>query len=309
MRKTSKYKYSMHLFTLSITILLLTILTACGSANNQINASSDEENKSKQSNNKDEKFAQIEDEFDAQLGVYAINTETNETIEYQPNERFAYASTFKALAAAILLKQNNLEDLEKVITYNEDDLVSHSPVTEKHVDSGMTLLEISEAAIRKSDNTAANFLLEAIGGPDNFEKALQDIGDDVTQSERYETELNEFSPENKRDTSTPKKMATNLKKVILSDYLPDNKRKLLSDWMTGNEAGDSLIRAGAPSEWTVLDKSGAGNYGTRNDIAVVKPPNKEPIVIAIMSRHDTEDAEYEDTLIAKAAEITLNALQ
>lgn len=309
MRKTSKYKYSMHLFTLSITILLLTILTACGSANNQINASSDEENKSKQSNNKDEKFAQIEDEFDAQLGVYAINTETNETIEYQPNERFAYASTFKALAAAILLKQNNLEDLEKVITYNEDDLVSHSPVTEKHVDSGMTLLEISEAAIRKSDNTAANFLLEAIGGPDNFEKALRDIGDDVTQSERYETELNEFSPENKRDTSTPKTMATNLKKVILSDYLPDNKRKLLSDWMTGNEAGDSLIRAGAPSEWTVLDKSGAGNYGTRNDIAVVKPPNKEPIVIAIMSRHDTEDAEYEDTLIAKAAEITLNALQ
>lgn len=309
MRKTSKYKYSMHLFTLSITILLLTILTACGSANNQINASSDEENKSKQSNNKDEKFAQIEDEFDAQLGVYAINTETNETIEYQPNERFAYASTFKALAAAILLKQNNLEDLEKVITYNEDDLVSHSPVTEKHVDSGMTLLEISEAAIRKSDNTAANFLLEAIGGPDNFEKALRDIGDDVTQSERYETELNEFSPENKRDTSTPKTMATNLKKVILSDYLPDNKRKLLSDWMTGNEAGDSLIRAGAPSEWTVLDKSGAGNYGTRNDIAVVKPPSKEPIVIAIMSRHDTEDAEYEDTLIAKAAEITLNALQ
>ena len=299
----------MHLFTLSITILLLTILTACGSANNQINASSDEQNESKQSNNKDEKFAQIEDEFDAQLGVYAINTETNETIEYQPNERFAYASTFKALAAAILLKQNNLEDLEKVITYNEDDLVSHSPVTEKHVDSGMTLLEISEAAIRKSDNTAANFLLEAIGGPDNFEKALRDIGDDVTQSERYETELNEFSPENKRDTSTPKTMATNLKKVILSDYLPDNKRKLLSDWMTGNEAGDSLIRAGAPSEWTVLDKSGAGNYGTRNDIAVVKPPNKEPIVIAIMSRHDTEDAEYEDTLIAKAAEITLNALQ
>src|SRR5699024_7186997 len=119
MRKTSKYKYSMHLLTLSITILLLTMLTACGSANNLINASSDEENKSKQSNNKDVKFAQIEDEINAQLGVYAINTETNGTIEYQPNERFTYASTFKALAATILLKQNNLEDHEKVITYNE----------------------------------------------------------------------------------------------------------------------------------------------------------------------------------------------
>src|SRR5699024_7050365 len=104
-------------------------------------------------------------------------------------------------------------------------------------------------------------------------------------------------------------MATNLKKVILSDYLPDNKRNLLSDWMTGNEAGDSLIRAGAPSAWTVLDKRGAGNYGTRTDIAVVTPSSKEPIVIAITSRQDTDVAEYEDTLTAKAAEITLNALQ
>lgn len=309
MRKISTHKIGMRLFTLSITVLLLTILTACGNADNQTEASSDKENESKQTINKDEKFAQLENEFDAQLGVYAINTETNQTVEYQPNERFAYASTFKTLAAAILLKQNSLEDLEKVVTYTKDDLVTHSPITEKHVDSGMTLLEASEAAIRKSDNTAANLLLEAIGGPDNFEQDLRDIGDDITQSERYETELNEFKPENKRDTSTPKAMATNLKKVILSDFLPDDKRELLIDWMTGNEAGDSLIRAGAPEGWTVIDKSGAGTYGTRNDIAVVKPPNKEPIVIAIMSRHDTENAEYDDALIAKAAKITLDAFK
>src|SRR5699024_12843545 len=139
-------------------------------------------------------------------------------------------------------------------------------------DSAMKLLKIIDSYNRKSDNKVTNFLFEAIGGSDNFKKALKDIGNDFTQSKQYKTEQNKFSPEKKRDTSTPKTMATNQKKVILSDYLPDNKRKLLSDWMTGNEAGDSLIRAGAPSEWTVLDKSGAGNYGTRNDIAVVKPP-------------------------------------
>lgn len=308
MEKLKLHKTGIRLFILSITVLLLTILTACGNTVNK-NVSSDKKSEEKQPISEDEKFAQLENKYDAQIGVYAINTETNQTVEYQPNERFAYASTFKALAAAILLKQNSLEDLEKVVTYTEDNLVTHSPVTEKHVDSGMTLLEICEAAIRKSDNTAANLLLEAIGGPNSFEKALEGMGDDVTQSERYETELNEFSPKNKRDTSTPKAMATNLKKVILSDFLPDDKRELLIDWMTGNESGDPLIRAGAPEDWTVIDKSGAGTYGTRNDIAVVKPPNKKPIVIAIMSRHDTENAEYDDTLIAKVSEITLNAFQ
>ncbi|MFB4169007.1 class A beta-lactamase [Virgibacillus sp. JSM 102003] len=309
MRKRSPYKIGMHLFTLSITLLLLTLLTACGNADNKTDTSSDKENDSKQTINKEEKFVQLENEFDAQLGVYAMDTGTNQTIEYRPNERFAYSSTFKPLAAAILLKQNNIEDLEKVVTYTNDDLVTYSPVTEKHVDTGLTLLEISEAAIRKSDNTAGNLLLETIGGPDKFEQALRDIGDDVTQPERYETELNEFTPGSKRDTSTPKAMATNLKKVVLRDFLPDDKRELIIDWMTGNESGDPLIRAGAPEKWTVVDKSGAGTYATRNDIAVVWPPNKEPIVIAIMSRRDTENAEYDDALIAKAAEITLNAFK
>ncbi|WP_449354707.1 class A beta-lactamase [Virgibacillus natechei] len=309
MRKTSPYKIGMHLFTLSITLLLLTILTACGNVDNKTDTSSDKENKSKQTINKDEKFVQLENEFDAQLGVYAMDTGTNQIIEYQPNERFAYSSTFKPLAASILLKQNNIEDLEKVVAYTNNDLVTYSPVTEKHVDTGLTLLEISEAAIRKSDNTAGNLLLEAIGGPDKFEKSLRDIGDDVTQPERYETELNEFTPGNKRDTSTPRAMATNLKTAALSDFLSDDKRELLIGWMTGNESGDPLIRAGAPEKWTVVDKSGAGTYGTRNDIAVVWPPNKEPIVIAIMSRHDTENAEYDDSLIAKAAKITLNAFK
>lgn len=309
MRKTSPHKIGMLLFIMSITLLLLTILTACVNADNKTDASSDKENASKETISKDEKFAQLENEFNVQLGVYAMETGTNQTVEYRPEERFAYSSTFKPLAAAILLEQNNIEDLVKIVTYTKDDLVTYSPVTEKHVDTGMTLLEISEAAIRKSDNTAGNLLLEALGGPDKFEQALRDIGDDITQPERYETELNEFIPGNNRDTSTPRAMATNLKKVTLDDFLSDDKRELLIDWMKGNATGDALIRAGAPEGWIVGDKSGAGSYGTRNDVAIVWPPNREPIVMAIMSRHDTENAEYDDALIAKAAEITLNALK
>ncbi|PWU69986.1 class A beta-lactamase [Gracilibacillus dipsosauri] len=309
MRKTSPHKIGMLLFIMSITLLLLTILTACVNADNKTDASSNKENASKETISKDEKFAQLENEFNVQLGVYAMDTGTNQTVEYRPEERFAYSSTFKPLAAAILLEQNNIEDLEKIVTYTKDDLVTYSPVTEKHVDTGMTLLEISEAAIRKSDNTAGNLLLEALGGPDKFEQALRDIGDDITQPERYETELNEFIPGNNRDTSTPRAMATNLKKVTLDDFLSDDKRELLIDWMKGNATGDALIRAGAPEGWIVGDKSGAGSYGTRNDVAIVWPPNREPIVMAIMSRHDTENAEYDDALIAKAAEITLNALK
>lgn len=71
--------------------------------------------------------------------------------------------------------------------------MDYSPVTEKHVDTGMKLGEIAEAAVRSSDNTAGNILFNKIG-PKGYEKALRHMGDRITMSDRFETELNEAIP-------------------------------------------------------------------------------------------------------------------
>nr|WP_144492261.1 MULTISPECIES: class A beta-lactamase Bla1 [Bacillus cereus group] len=256
-----------------------------------------------------QEFSQLEKKFDARLGVYAIDTGTNRTIAYRPNERFAFASTYKALAAGVLLQENSIDKLNEVITYTKDDLVEYSPVTEKHVDTGMTLGEIAEAAVRSSDNTAGNILFHKIGGPKGYEKALRQMGDRVTMSERFETELNEAIPGDIRDTSTAKAIATNLKAFTVGNALPADKRKILTEWMKGNATGDKLIRAGVPTDWEVADKSGAGSYGTRNDIAIVWPPNRAPIIIAILSSKDEKEATYDNQLIAEVAEVIVNALR
>lgn len=254
-------------------------------------------------------FSQLEKKFDAQLGVYAIDTGTNETISYRPNERFAFASTYKALAAGVLLQQNSIDTLNEVIKFRKEDLVDYSPITEKHIDTGMTLGEIAEAAVRYSDNTAGNILFHKIGGPKGYEKALRQMGDRVTMSDRFETELNEAIPGDIRDTSTAKVIATNLKDFTVGNALPDDKRKVLTDWMKGNATGDKLIRAGVPTDWIVGDKSGAGSYGTRNDIAIVWPPNRSPIIIAILSSKDEIEATYDNQLIAEAAEVVVNTFK
>lgn len=254
-------------------------------------------------------FSQLEKKFDARLGVYAIDTGTNQTIAYRPNERFAFASTYKALAAGVLLQQNSIDTLNEVIKFTKEDLVDYSPVTEKHVDTGMTLGEIAEAAVRYSDNTAGNILFHKIGGPKGYENALRKMGDRVTMSDRFETELNEAIPGDIRDTSTAKAIATNLKELTVGNALPHQKRNILTDWMKGNATGDKLIRAGVPTDWVVADKSGAGSYGTRNDIAIVWPPNRSPIIIAILSSKDEKEATYDNQLIAKAAEVVVNAFK
>ncbi|MCT1577158.1 class A beta-lactamase [Oceanobacillus kimchii] len=292
-----------------LTLLLLIVVIGLAGCSNESEKSEENSEVSKQVLQSEEAFKDIEDEFDARLGVYAIDTETDQTVNYRSDERFAYASTFKVLAAGAILQTVSMDDLEKVIMYSEDDLVTYSPVTENHVDDGMKLKEIMEAAIRYSDNTAGNLLLEELGGPDGLEAILREIGDETIEVDRIEPDLNEAAPGDIKDTSTPKAFAETLQKYVLGDLLPEEKRELLIDWMTGNETGDTLIRAGVPEGWEVIDKSGAGGYGTRNDIAVVWPPDHQaPIVISIFSSRNTEDADFDDAVIEKAAERVMEQL-
>lgn len=188
------------------------------------------------------------------------------------------------------------------------DLVPYSPVTEQRVGTGMTLRSIADAAVRYSDNTAGNLLLRRLGGPAGFEKALRDLGDDVTEAARIETDLNEAVPGDDRDTSTPRALATSLQAYTLGDALDDEDRSILIDWLRRNTTGDALIRAGVPEDWDVGDKTGAGGYGTRNDIAVLWPTGRSPVVVAILSSRAEQDADHDDELIERTTEIVTAAM-
>ncbi|MET4582882.1 beta-lactamase class A [Conyzicola nivalis] len=253
-------------------------------------------------------FEALETEFDARLGVYAIDTATGAEVSFRADERFAYASTFKALAAAAVLQKNTAAGMQRVVTFTSDDLITYSPVTELRIDSGMTLIEIADAAVRFSDNTAGNLLLDELGGPGGFDAALAAIGDDTTRAERWEAGLNDAVPGDPRDTTSPRAFATDLREFALGDAMSADKQAVLIEMLKANTTGANLIRAGVPADWVVGDKTGSGGYGVRNDIAIVWPPGREPIVMAIMSTRDSPGAERYDALIARAATAVVTAL-
>ncbi len=253
-------------------------------------------------------FTELEDRYDARLGVFALDTGSGQTVQHRDDERFAYASTIKALAAAAVLEKTSSRELDQVLRYDQSDLVPYSPITEKHVDEGMTLRAVCDAALRYSDNTAGNLLFRELGGPAALDRQLEAIGDRTTRVVRNEPSLNEATPDDRRDTSTPAALGADLRRYVLGDVLTSADRRLLTHWLRRNTTGDSLVRAGVPDGWTVGDKSGAGGFGTRNDIAVVWPPDKAPIVLTVMSSRDTPDAEYDDALIADATRAALRQL-
>ncbi|MBM7542714.1 class A beta-lactamase [Amphibacillus cookii] len=297
----------MKITKLTCTILLGTFLfLGCSSDKEQ--ASSDQPESERPTPTVEDTFSQLEEEYDARLGIYALDTGTGKTVTYRSDERFIYASTHKPLSVGVLLQQKSIEDLDELITYSSEDLVNYNPITENHIDSGLTLKELSDASIRYSDNTAANLIFHEIGGPEGFKEGLRAIGDNVTEPERIEPELNDVEPGDIQDTSTPEALAKSLQQFTLGDALPNDKQALLIDWLKRNTTGDALIRAGVPEGWEVGDKTGSGSYGTRNDIGIIWPPDRDPIILSVLTSKEERDAEHDDALIARATEEVINIL-
>jgi beta-lactamase class A len=256
----------------------------------------------------DGRLARLERRYDARLGIYAEHTGSGSTLTHRADERFAFCSTFKALATAAVLDRYPRSHLDDVVTYSADDLMASSVITERHVDTGMTVRRLCDAAVRHSDGTAGNLLLRDIGGPSRLTAFARSLGDTVTRMDRIEPHIVSARPGDPRDTSSPRALGGSFREIVLGDALPPGKRAFLRDLLERSTTGDERIRAGVPQDWTVASKTGTGDYATANDIAVVWPPGSSPLVVAIMSSRSTADAAYDEALIADAAALAVELL-
>jgi beta-lactamase class A len=252
----------------------------------------------------------LETAFDARLGVYAVDTATGDVVAHRADERFGYASTIKALAAGAVLAGQPATELDAPLPVTAEDVseAGYAPVTAERVGTDMTVGELGAAAVSESDNGALNVLLRHLGGPAALQAALVGIGDTTTQVDAGEPELNHFTPGETPRTSTPRALADGLATYALGDALLPDVRDAYVGWLTGSTTGAGTIRAGTPEGWVVGSKTGAaGRYGSRNDLAVVWPPDGAPVVLAVLTDRAAVDAEPDDALIAQAAAVVLGA--
>jgi beta-lactamase class A len=252
------------------------------------------------------RMGKIEEASGGRLGVAILDTTTAARVGYRSDERFPMCSTFKLLAVGAVLRRvdKGREQLDRTVRFTQKDLVTYSPATEKRVDSGMSIKELCAAAMTLSDNTAANLLLGSIGGPAGLTAFARTLGDDVTRLDRIEPELNEALPHDPRDTSTPDKMVSDLRELVLGNALSPSSRAQLTDWLVHNQTGDKRLRAGVPAGWKVGDKTGSGARGTTNDLAILWPPQRGPIFVAAYLTGTTADDDRRNgTIAAVGAEV------
>lgn len=253
------------------------------------------------------RWQQLETAAQGRLGACILDTATGQVHGHRADERFMMLSSFKLLASALVLARadRGQESIERRITYTKQELVTYSPVTEKHADTpqGMSLAGLCEATITTSDNTAANLILASYGGPEALTRFARELGDNTTRLDRNEPGLNTGTAAALLDTTTPRAMALTMQKLLLGNALSPASRQRLQQWLVGNTTGDKRLRAGLPTGWRVGDKTGT-NRTDANDIGIVWPANgRAPLLVTAYLAESSADSATKDATLAGVARI------
>lgn len=243
-------------------------------------------------------------------GLTVIDTATGQRFSHRGSERFPMASTFKMqLAAAMLMRADaGQERLDRAISIKPGDIVGHSPFSKTRIGSSATIAELARATVTTSDNGAANLLLATMGGPEGFTRWVRTIGDRVTRLDRYEVMMSEGRPGDPRDTTSPDAVAASWQRLLLGNDLSPASRATLTDWVVANTTGDARLRAGLPKGWRVGDKTGTGGDNSVNDIAIVWPPGRPPVIIAAFLNGGRASAAVHEAVLADVARAVAAAL-
>ncbi|MFE5328496.1 class A beta-lactamase [Embleya sp. NPDC056575] len=250
----------------------------------------------------------------ARLGVFACDVVSGRTVVHRADEPFPMCSSFKTIAVAAVLRDldRDGEFLARRIRYTEKDVTEsgYAPITGRpeNLADGMIVADLCAAAISYSDNGAANLLLRRLGGPGAVTGFCRSVGDGVTRLDRWEPALNSAEPGRVTDTSSPRALGRTYARLALGDALDARDRERLTGWLLANTTGGKRLRAGLPRDWVVADKTGTGGYGTTNDVAIVRPPGRGPIVMAVLSTKDDAAAPADEPLLAETATVLAQAL-
>jgi len=226
------------------------------------------------------------------LGVEIVNTATGMSVGINQDRRFGHASSFKFSLAALLLQRHaaGTIDADRRVTWTEADMLPPSPFTTQRLAEGATLRELARATQTTSDNTAADILLRALGGPAGLTGFWRSLGDEVSRADRFEPENNLVPTGEFRDTTTPAAMARTVARIVYGDALPEKERAELKGWMVETQTGLKRVRAGLPEGWVAGDKTGtSGLIGTSEynyiDIGFAEGPEGEgPLTFACYFR-------------------------
>lgn len=255
------------------------------------------------------------------IGVAAMDLETGRALSLAGHVPFPMASTVKVAIAATYLSgvDKGRFNLDQLYRFGRAVPPAH---------------ELIERMLVRSDNRAADVLLQAVGGPEAVNAWLAHAGihgqrmdrtiarlvlDDRGYTQRYYTpdmprtplevaqsvtlsDDGEVKPAfvgDARDTSTPNAMVALLARLHEGALLSSASTRYLFDVMGRCVTGASRIRSALPAGTPVAHKTGT-LAGVSDDVGIITLPNGHHLAVAIFAKGMRSEAERDHGIAAVA---------
>ncbi len=234
----------------------------------------------------------------AQVGVAVLYKDDAVTVNN--DDQYPLMSVFKFHIALAVLEKMEQEGipLTAVVTLRPSDIDTKtwSPMYKKYKSRKITLSygDLINYMVSQSDNNACNRLIYFVGGIQNVNAFIKDLGIDQIQLIETEKSMEQDIRKSYNNWSTPLSVAQLLRKVYTEKVLSDKHFAFLEKAMLASASGKDKFRAGLPKEIEVGHKTGM-SYRTPEgvrmcdaDVGVIYMPEGEKCYLAVLVKDSKE---------------------
>lgn len=237
-----------------------------------------------------------------QPSVFVWDYDTGKYTDIKASETFPTASIIKI---PVLIRLFKSIEANQLTIYDEMTLTPYykaegsGDLQTRPLGSKYTIDQLAREMITKSDNTATNMLVSAIGGMPDVNSGIRDWG---IQSTHIENWLPDIAGSN---YTTAKDLATMLYNIDNPGFLNISSRENIIDYMSHVE-NNRLIQAGLGQGALFVHKT--GDIGTMlGDAGIVFTPSSKKYIVVILAKRPYNSPLGKD-FIQKASKIFYDSI-
>ncbi len=217
------------------------------------------------------------------VAIYLQDLKTGQTWTYHPNELFPAASLIKLpIMIAVFSRIHSGElSLSQTMALHRHNRVGGSGTLKWQPDgTRFTISQLLDHLIRESDNTAANMLIEAVGGIPYIQSQLPRVGLVYTQIHRQGMSLRSGYVA-KENYTTVSEMAMILRKIYKGQMIDTTSSRLMMDYLLLRKPVRSRLAKALPAGWEIAHKTGLERRACHDSAIILTP--KGDFILAVLT--------------------------
>ena len=260
-----------------------------------------------------QKLQKIVTTHSAITGIAIRHIESKKLLTVNNVYNYPMQSTFKFPLAMYILDNVDKGKLKltQKVHINKADLHKNtwSPLRDKYPDGNvdLTITELLDYTVSKSDNNTCDILFRLAGGPKVVDKYIHGLGVKDIAIVATEAQMGAAWKVQYSNWTFPESMTILLDGLYNKRFLSESSSSLLMKLMTESANSDKRIKGMLPKSTKVAHKTGTsgtdkdGMTAATNDVGIITLPNGKHLAIAVYVCDSKETAEMNEQIIAEVA--------